>query len=181
MFGKLTEKITGALLNRAREAKQKEIQATLRGLKEEIEGLLLRQEVYGPLVSKMMEDLSQKVEAQIHQIVSDPKCLQEILLKVISTYIREETQPQWQKNIVLLGDNGCGKTTAASKLAIYLKNQGYDVEVVNLDPYRKANHIHLESNLGQHGIPVLDKRKYYNSNDTNNCESLGQIGNHRQP
>lgn len=58
--------------------------------------------------------------------------------------------------IMLVGLQGCGKTTTAVKLARYLKNQGKRVYLVSADVYRPAAVTQLRLLAEKNGIGIFD-------------------------
>jgi signal recognition particle subunit SRP54 len=58
--------------------------------------------------------------------------------------------------IMLVGLQGCGKTTTAVKLARYLKNQGKRVYLVSADVYRPAAVTQLTMLAEKNGIGIFD-------------------------
>jgi signal recognition particle subunit SRP54 len=58
--------------------------------------------------------------------------------------------------IMLVGLQGCGKTTTAVKLARYLKNQGKRVYLVSADVYRPAAVTQLKMLAEKNGIGIFD-------------------------
>lgn len=58
--------------------------------------------------------------------------------------------------VMLVGLQGCGKTTTAVKLARYLKNQGKRVYLVSADVYRPAAVTQLKMLAEKNGIGIFD-------------------------
>ena len=58
--------------------------------------------------------------------------------------------------IMLVGLQGCGKTTTAVKLARYLKNQGKRIYLVSADVYRPAAVTQLKMLAEKNGIGIFD-------------------------
>jgi len=58
--------------------------------------------------------------------------------------------------VMLVGLQGCGKTTTAVKLARYLKNQGKRVYLVSADVYRPAAVTQLKLLAEKNGIGIFD-------------------------
>ena len=63
-------------------------------------------------------------------------------------------KPGKQNKIILLGIQGSGKTTVASKLARFLTRQGYKVGVVGADTYRPGALVQLRTMCEKSNVEV---------------------------
>lgn len=124
---------------------------------------LLEADVALPVVKSFVESVKVKALGQnIIKSVSPGqmvvKIIHDELVNILSA-TREETQLNLKTtppvNILMVGLQGSGKTTASAKLALKLKNQQKKVLLVSLDTYRPAAQEQL-SILGQSiGVDVL--------------------------
>ena len=79
-------------------------------------------------------------------------------------------KPGKQNKIVLLGIQGSGKTTAASKLALFLTRQGYKVGVVGADTYRPGALVQLRTMCERSQVEVYGEE---NNKDSPNIVRNG--------
>ena len=63
-------------------------------------------------------------------------------------------QPGKQNKVILLGIQGSGKTTVASKLAKFLTKQGYSVGVIGADTYRPGALVQLRTMCEKSNVEV---------------------------
>ena len=70
-----------------------------------------------------------------------------------------EFQPGRQNKIALLGIQGSGKTTVASKLSRLLTRQGYKVGVIGADTYRPGALVQLRTMCEKAGVEVYGEEK----------------------
>ena len=73
------------------------------------------------------------------------KILYDELSKLLGNESDFDFKPDRQNKIILLGIQGSGKTTVASKLAKFLTGQGYKVGVVGADTYRPGALVQLRT------------------------------------
>jgi signal recognition particle subunit SRP54 len=71
------------------------------------------------------------------------KILYDELSKLLGNETEFNFQPGKQNKVILLGIQGSGKTTVASKLAKFLTKQGYSVGVIGADTYRPGALVQL--------------------------------------
>ena len=82
------------------------------------------------------------------------KILYDELSKLLGNESDFELKPGKQNKIILLGIQGSGKTTVASKLAKFLTGQGHKVGVVGADTYRPGALIQLKMMCEKSNVEV---------------------------
>ena len=82
------------------------------------------------------------------------KILYDELSKLLGNESDFDFQPGKQNKIILLGIQGSGKTTVASKLARFLTRQGYKVGVVGADTYRPGALVQLRTMCEKSNVEV---------------------------
>jgi len=130
----------------------------------ELEMALLESDVALPvaeqIVSTVKDELvgkKKKIRADTGEIVEE--VLRSALLEVLSEnnfdideYIVAADKPV---NIVFVGVNGTGKTTTISKVANYLKDQGYSVVLAAGDTFRAGAIEQIETHANNLGIKLV--------------------------
>jgi signal recognition particle subunit SRP54 len=157
MFTGFTQKVTGYMMKKVGEAKNKETSLFIQELLREIEKTLIIDDLHPVLVEKISQEAKEYLNNHKEQLLNgDQKLIQNLLHHVFNNNMMEDNNFQFKKNIVLIGDNGCGKTTFACKLAIYLKEKFHENrEIINLDPYRFAAHEQIQENLAGEEIKII--------------------------
>ena len=171
MFTGFTQKVTGYMMKKMGEAKSKEMNVFIEDLLQEIEKTLIMDDVHYLLVEKISKEAKEYLNNNKNQILNgDKQLIQNLLHCVLQQNMIEDVNFHFKKNIVLLGDNGAGKTTFACKLALYLKEKfEEEIEVINIDPYRFASKEQIEENLEGEGIII---KKLENINKESLKESI---------
>lgn len=82
------------------------------------------------------------------------KILYDELSKLLGNESEFDFKPGKQNKIILLGIQGSGKTTVASKLAKFLTRQGYKVGVIGADTYRPGALVQLKTMCEKSGVEV---------------------------
>jgi len=82
------------------------------------------------------------------------KILYDELSKLLGNESDFDFQPGKQNKIILLGIQGSGKTTVASKLAKFLTKQGYKVGVIGADTYRPGALVQLKTMCEKSNVEV---------------------------
>lgn len=82
------------------------------------------------------------------------KILYDELSKLLGNESEFNFKPGRQNKIILLGIQGSGKTTVASKLAKFLTRQGYKVGVIGADTYRPGALIQLKTMCEKSNVEV---------------------------
>ena len=83
------------------------------------------------------------------------KILYDELAKLLGNESDFDFKPGKQNKIILLGIQGSGKTTVASKLAKFLAKQGYKVGVIGADTYRPGALVQLRTMCEKSNVEVF--------------------------
>ena len=98
------------------------------------------------------------------------KILYDELSKLLGNESDFDFKPGTQNKIILLGIQGSGKTTVASKLAKFLTRQGYRVGVIGADTYRPGALIQLRTMCEKSKVEVYGEE---NNKDSPNIVKNG--------
>ena len=98
------------------------------------------------------------------------KILYDELSKLLGNESDFDFKPDRQNKIILLGIQGSGKTTVASKLAKFLTGQGYKVGVVGADTYRPGALVQLRTMCEKSNVEVYGEE---NNKDSPNIVKNG--------
>jgi len=82
------------------------------------------------------------------------KILYDELSKLLGNETEFNFKPGKQNKVILLGIQGSGKTTVASKLAKFLTKQGYSVGVIGADTYRPGALVQLKTMCDKSNVEV---------------------------
>ncbi len=93
------------------------------------------------------------------------KILHDELSKLLGKESDFDFQPGKQNKIVLLGIQGSGKTTVASKLARFLTRQGYKVGVIGADTHRPGALVQLKTMCDKSHVEVYGEENNKDSPD----------------
>lgn len=158
MFESLTDRMQGTFkkLNSKGRIAESDIDLALR----EVRISLMEADVNLKVAKQFIADVKGKVEAahalvslnptqQVIQLVNE-----ELVALLGSTQSKLETAPTAPTVFMLVGLQGAGKTTHASKLALYLRKQGARPLLVAADVYRPAAVKQLETLGASLNIPV---------------------------
>lgn len=162
MFENLTEKLEGIFKKlKGRGSLDEE---NIKGALKEIRMVLLEADVNFKVVKKFIEDVG--VRAVGHEVLDSITPGQQVV-KIANDRIVElmgmrssqlKLTNRFPAPIMLVGLQGCGKTTTAAKLARLLLDKGKSVYLVSLDVYRPAA-IHQLEILGKRiGVDVYDSK-----------------------
>ena len=155
MFGGFTNKISQFLLNKAKNKKNEELNDFIKDLLKELNDILLNEDVHPTLIQLIIKDSEKFLNDNKNQLLDSKNLIKNLIKNILSQYITEESNFPWKKNIILIGDNGNGKTTVASKLAYYWAQQGLKIAIIHHDPFRFGSRKQLEDNLMGTGINIL--------------------------
>lgn len=109
----------------------------------------------GPiLVQNLIEKIKKSNGLEEAKII-----IKEELRKVFSGYTEPKKPDDFPYVIILLGVNGSGKTTFASKYGYFLKNEGFDVILSAADTFRAAAIEQLIEWGKRTDIPVVSKKQ----------------------
>ena len=98
------------------------------------------------------------------------KILYDELAKLLGNESDFDFKPGRQNKIILLGIQGSGKTTVASKLAKFLTRQGYKVGVIGADTYRPGALVQLKTMCEKSNVEVYGEE---NNKDSPNIVQNG--------
>ena len=98
------------------------------------------------------------------------KILYDELASLLGNESEFDFKPGKQNKIILLGIQGSGKTTVASKLAKFLTRQGYKVGVIGADTYRPGALIQLKTMCEKSNVEV------YGEENNKDSPSIVQSG-----
>ena len=98
------------------------------------------------------------------------KILYDELSKLLGNESDFDFKPGIQNKIILLGIQGSGKTTVASKLAKFLTRQGYRVGVIGADTYRPGALVQLRTMCEKSKVEVYGEE---NNKDSPNIVKNG--------
>ena len=98
------------------------------------------------------------------------KILYDELSKLLGNESEFDFKPDKQNKIILVGIQGSGKTTVASKLAKFLTGQGYKVGVVGADTYRPGALVQLKTMCEKSNVEVYGEE---NNKDSPNIVKNG--------
>ena len=127
---------------------------------------LLEADVALPVVRAFISEVSEKAKGvEVVKSVSPAQ----MVIKIINDEIIRLLQPDENEskvnlqsvppvNLLIVGLQGSGKTTASAKLALKLKNQGKKVLLVSLDTYRPAAQDQLEilaKSIAVDSLPII--------------------------
>jgi signal recognition particle subunit SRP54 len=93
------------------------------------------------------------------------KILYDELAKLLGNETDFNFKPGKQNKVILLGIQGSGKTTVASKLAKFLTKQGYSVGVIGADTYRPGALVQLRTMCEKSNVEVYGEENNKDSPD----------------
>ncbi|MFB5621876.1 MAG: signal recognition particle receptor subunit alpha, partial [Candidatus Nitrosomaritimum yanchengensis] len=93
------------------------------------------------------------------------KILYDELSKLLGNETDFDFKPGKQNKVILLGIQGSGKTTVASKLAKFLTKQGYSVGVIGADTYRPGALVQLKTMCEKSNVEVYGDENNKDSPD----------------
>lgn len=160
-FTKIFDKIkgTGALT-------EDQIDSAMR----DIRVALLEADVALPVVREFIANVREKAKGQ--EVIKSVSPAQ-MVIKIINDEMVNFLAPNVDEsklnltstppaNLLIVGLQGSGKTTASAKLALKLKNQNKKVLLVSLDTYRPAAQEQLEvlaKDIGVESLPIIREQK----------------------
>ena len=123
---------------------------------EELEELLILSDISMELVEKILGNLRKRAKLTFEKedfFITLKEELKNIFSSIQTPAIEELPE---DKNIILIvGINGCGKTTTAAKLAFYYKNEGKKTLLSAADTFRAAGSSQLSLWGEKLNIPVI--------------------------
>lgn len=129
-FGRLSEKITDAIMARAHVDED---------LMDELEEILITSDIGMDTTMTIMDNLRQSIKNQNITAPADvTKALKEIMTKLVDKADRQKLCEENPLVILVIGINGGGKTTTIGKLAYKCKKEGRTVMLAAADTFRAA-------------------------------------------
>lgn len=160
MFENLTEKLE-SIFKKLR-GKGRLDEENIKDALKEIRMALLEADVNFKVVKDFIEDVRTRAIGQevIESITPGQQVVKIVHDRLIELMGGGSSQIRFGSRfpapIMLVGLQGCGKTTTAVKLARYLKNQGKRVYLVSADVYRPAAVTQLKMLAEKNGIGIYD-------------------------
>jgi signal recognition particle subunit SRP54 len=160
MFENLTEKLD-SIFKKLR-GKGRLDEENIKDALKEIRMALLEADVNFKVVKDFIEDVRTRAIGQevIESITPGQQVVKIVHDRLIELMGGGSSQIRFGSRfpapIMLVGLQGCGKTTTAVKLARYLKNQGKRVYLVSADVYRPAAVTQLKMLAEKNGIGIFD-------------------------
>lgn len=132
----------------------------IKGLSKDVQRALLQSDVNVRLVLEITKNLEEKALNQtpppgLSRKDHIVKILYDELAKLLGNESEFDFKPDKQNKIILLGIQGSGKTTVASKLARFLTRQGYKVGVIGADTYRPGALVQLKTMCEKSNVEVF--------------------------
>lgn len=140
----------------------------IKDLSRDVQKALLRSDVNVRLVLEITQNIEERALNETPPPgLSRKDHIVKILYDELSKLLGDESEfdfkPGKQNKIVLLGIQGSGKTTVASKLAKFLTRQGYKVGVIGADTYRPGALVQLKTMCEKSNVEVYGEE---NSKDS---------------
>ncbi|WOV92537.1 MAG: signal recognition particle receptor subunit alpha [Candidatus Nitrosoabyssus spongiisocia] len=143
----------------------------IRELCRDVQRALLESDVDVTLTLKITDNIKQrslndKLPPGLSRKDHIVKILYDELAKMLGTDNEEFVfKPNQLNKVLLLGIQGSGKTTVASKLAKFLTDQGYKVGVIGADTYRPGALVQLKTMCERAKVEVYGNEKSDDSTD----------------
>ena len=160
MFENLTEKLESIF--KKLKGKGRLDEENIKEALKEIRMALLEADVNFKVVKDFIEDVRTRAVGQevIESITPGQQVVKIVHDRLIELMGGGSSQIRFGNRfpapVMLVGLQGCGKTTTAVKLARYLKNQGKRVFLVSADVYRPAAVTQLKLLAEKNGIGIFD-------------------------
>jgi signal recognition particle subunit SRP54 len=142
----------------------------IKELSKDVQRALLQSDVNVRLVLEITKNLEERsLNETPPPGLSRKDHIVKILYDELSKLLGNETdfnfQPGKQNKVILLGIQGSGKTTVASKLAKFLTKQGYSVGVIGADTYRPGALVQLRTMCEKSNVEVYGEENNKDSPD----------------
>ena len=142
----------------------------IKELSKDVQRALLQSDVNVRLVLEITKNLEQRsLNETPPPGLSRKDHIVKILYDELSKLLGNETEfnfkPGKQNKVILLGIQGSGKTTVASKLAKFLTKQGYSVGVIGADTYRPGALVQLRTMCEKSNVEVYGDENNKDSPD----------------
>ena len=147
----------------------------IKDLSKDVQRALLQSDVNVRLVLEITKHLEERALNETPPPgLSRKDHIVKILYDELSNLLGNESEfdfkPGKQNKIILLGIQGSGKTTVASKLAKFLTRQGYKVGVIGADTYRPGALVQLKTMCEKSNVEVYGEE---NNKDSPNIVQNG--------
>ena len=147
----------------------------IKELSKDVQRALLKSDVNVRLVFEITKHLEERALNETPPPgLSRKDHIVKILYDELSNLLGNESEfdfkPGKQNKIILLGIQGSGKTTVASKLAKFLTRQGYKVGVIGADTYRPGALVQLKTMCEKSNVEV------YGEENNKDSPSIVQSG-----
>ena len=147
----------------------------IKELSKDVQRALLQSDVNVRLVLEITKHLEERALNETPPPgLSRKDHIVKILYDELSSLLGNESEfdfkPGKQNKIILLGIQGSGKTTVASKLAKFLTRQGYKVGVIGADTYRPGALVQLKTMCEKSNVEV------YGEENNKDSPSIVQSG-----
>ena len=147
----------------------------IKELSKDVQRALLQSDVNVRLVLEITKHLEERALNETPPPgLSRKDHIVKILYDELSSLLGNESEfdfkPGRQNKIILLGIQGSGKTTVASKLAKFLTRQGYKVGVIGADTYRPGALVQLKTMCEKSNVEV------YGEENNKDSPSIVQSG-----
>ncbi|TFH01252.1 MAG: signal recognition particle protein [Nitrosopumilus sp.] len=131
----------------------------IKELSKDVQRALLQSDVNVRLVLEITKNLQHRsINETPPPVLSRKDHIVKILYDELSKLLGNETEFNFQSGkqnkVILLGIQGSGKTTVASKLAKFLTKQGYSVGVIGADTYRPGALVQLRTMCEKSNVEV---------------------------
>ena len=142
----------------------------IKELSKDVQRALLQSDVNVRLVLEITKNLEERsLNETPPPGLSRKDHIVKILYDELSKLLGNETEfnfkPGKQNKVILLGIQGSGKTTVASKLAKFLTKQGYSVGVIGADTYRPGALVQLRTMCEKSNVEVYGDENNKDSPD----------------
>jgi len=142
----------------------------IKELSKDVQRALLQSDVNVRLVLEITKNLQERsLNESPPPGLSRKDHIVKILYDELSKLLGNETEfnfkPGKQNKVILLGIQGSGKTTVASKLAKFLTKQGYSAGVIGADTYRPGALIQLRTMCEKSNVEVYGEENNKDSPD----------------
>ncbi|MFB5606951.1 MAG: signal recognition particle receptor subunit alpha [Candidatus Nitrosomaritimum yanchengensis] len=142
----------------------------IKELSKDVQRALLQSDVNVRLVLEITKNLEERsLNETPPPGLSRKDHIVKILYDELSKLLGNETdfnfKPGKQNKVILLGIQGSGKTTVASKLAKFLTKQGYSVGVIGADTYRPGALVQLKTMCEKSNVEVYGDENNKDSPD----------------
>ena len=150
-FGKLAQRIGDAIMLRPQVDDE---------FLEELEEILITSDIGLDTSLKIVEALREAVRMER---INDRSAVEQKLRDIIASLVDKGERLRMSENypicVLMVGVNGCGKTTTIAKLAHRYKNEGKTVLVAAADTFRAAATEQLEIWAERVGVPIVKHRE----------------------